>query len=92
MQLICPISLLSVVIVAGAIGWTSAVEAQGAPTDIIAAKIRGQGHACDSPQSAERDVAASTANEVVWMLRCQNASYRVTLIPNMAAKVEKVGD
>jgi hypothetical protein len=25
------------------------------------------------------------------MLRCQNASYRVTLIPNLAAKVEKVG-
>jgi hypothetical protein len=26
------------------------------------------------------------------MLRCQNASYRVTLIPNLAAKVEKVGE
>ena len=60
--------------------------------DIIAAKIRAQGYACDSPQSAERDAAASTANEVVWMLRCQNGSYRVTLIPNRAAKVEKVGD
>jgi hypothetical protein len=24
------------------------------------------------------------------MLRCQNGSYRVTLIPNRAAKVEKV--
>ena len=58
--------------------------------DIIAAKIRAQGYACDSPQSAERDDAASTANEVVWMLRCQNGSYRVTLIPNRAAKVEKV--
>ncbi len=57
-----------------------------------AAQIRVQGYACDQLQSAERDVAASTANEVVWMLRCQNASYRVTLIPNMAAKVEKVGD
>ena len=38
--------------------------------DIIAAKIRAQGHPCDSPQSAERDAAASTANEVVSMLRC----------------------
>jgi len=26
------------------------------------------------------------------MLRCQNASYRVTLIPNLAAKVEKLDD
>ena len=70
-----------VVIAATVIGW---------PMDIIAAKIRAQGYACDSPQSAERDAAASTANEVVWMLRCQNGSYRVTLIPNRAAKVEKV--
>ena len=42
------------------------------------------------PPLNERDATASTAKEVVWMLRCQNASYRVTLIPNMAAKVEKV--
>jgi hypothetical protein len=26
------------------------------------------------------------------MLRCQNATYRVTLIPNLAARVEKVGE
>ena len=66
--------------------------AQEGPKDIIAAQIRSQGYACNSPQSAERDVAASAANQAVWMLRCQNASYRVTLIPNLAAKVEKVGE
>jgi hypothetical protein len=37
-------------------------------------------------------VAASAANKAVWMLRCQNASYRVTLIPSLAAEVEKVDD
>jgi hypothetical protein len=84
------ISLLMVVTAAAGIGWPYAGGAQGGPTDIIAAKIRGQGYTCDSPQSAERDATASTANEVVWTLQCQNASYRVTLIPNMAAKVEKV--
>jgi hypothetical protein len=84
-----PTSFL-LVVTAVAVGWPQAEGAQGGPTDIIATKIRGQGYACDSPQSAERDATASTANEVVWMLRCQNASYRVTLIPNMAAKVEKV--
>ncbi len=67
-------------------------QAQEGPMDIIAAQIRSQGYACNSPQSAERDVAASAANQAVWMLRCQNASYRVTLIPNLAAKVEKVGE
>ena len=59
--------------------------AQEGPRDIIAAQIRSQGYACNFPQRAERDVA-------VWMLRCQNASYRVTLIPNLAARVEKVGE
>ena len=90
MRPIYPISFLLVVTAVAAIGWPRAGGAQGAPAEIIAAKIRGQGYACDSPQSAERDATASTANEVIWMLRCQNASYRVTLIPNMAAKVEKV--
>ena len=89
MRLIYPISFLLVVTAAVVLG-SQAGTAQAGPMDIIAAKIRGQGYACDSPQSAERDATASTANEVVWMLPCQNASYRVTLIPNMAAKVEKV--
>jgi hypothetical protein len=67
-------------------------KAQEGPKDIIAAQIRSQGYGCNSPQSAERDVAASAANQAVWLLRCQNASYHVTLIPNLAAKVEKVGE
>jgi hypothetical protein len=90
MRPIYPISFLLVVTAAAVIGWSQSGGAQGGPTEIIATKIRGQGYACNSPQSAERDATASTANEVVWMLRCQNVSYRVTLIPNMAAKVEKV--
>jgi hypothetical protein len=84
--------LTLVVLAAAAIGAPTDGKAQEGPKDIIASQIRSQGYTCDSPQSAERDVAASTANQVVWMLRCQNASYRVTLIPNMAAKVEKAGD
>jgi hypothetical protein len=79
-------------VMAEVIGGLAEGKAQEGPKDIIAAQIRSQGYACDSPQSAERDVADSTANEAVWMLRCQNASYRVTLIPNLAAKVENVGD
>ena len=66
--------------------------AQEEPKDIIATQIRSQGYACNETQSAERDAKASAANQAVWMLRCQNASYRVTLIPNLAAKVEKVGE
>jgi hypothetical protein len=68
----------------------AAAMALETPKDIIASLIRSQGYACDSPQSAE---LASEAHEVVWMLDCQNASYRVTIIPGMGdAKVDKVGE
>ena len=62
--------------------------AQDGPKDIIAAQIRSQGYACNFPRSAERDVAASAANQAVWMLRCQNASYRVTLNCEIASVAE----
>ena len=60
-------------------------------TDIVAAQIRAQGFACDNPQSAKRDARASQPNETVWLLACENASYRVTLVPDMGAKVETLG-
>jgi hypothetical protein len=70
----------------------AAAMAEEAPKEIVASQIRSQGYACDSPQNAERNMAASKAHEVVWVLDCQNARYRVTLVPNMAAKVDKVGN
>jgi hypothetical protein len=60
------------------------------PKDDIAAHIRAQGYACDQPQSATRDAQASKPDEEVWLLRCEGASYRVRLIPDMAARVERI--
>ena len=60
------------------------------PKDDIAAQIRSQGYACDQPPSATRDAQASKPNEEVWILRCEGASYRVRLIPDMAARVERI--
>jgi hypothetical protein len=60
------------------------------PKDDIAAQIRAQGYACDQPQSATRDAQASRPDEEVWLLRCEGASYRVRLIPDMAAQVERI--
>ena len=60
------------------------------PKNDIAAQIRAQGYACDQPQSATRDAQASRPDEEVWLLRCEGASYRVRLIPNMAAQVERI--
>jgi len=60
------------------------------PKDDIAAQIREQGYDCDQPQSATRDVEASKPDEAVWLLTCEDASYRVRLIPDMAAQVERI--
>jgi hypothetical protein len=60
------------------------------PKDDIAAQISAQGYACDQPQSATRDPQASKPDEEVWLLRCKGASYRVRLIPDMAAQVERI--
>lgn len=60
--------------------------------DIIAVQIRKQGFACESPQSATRDAEASKPDAEVWVLACKGVSYRVQLIPNMAAKVEPIAD
>ncbi len=60
--------------------------AEEMPAEIIAAQIRDQGYACDKAISAKRDEERS--DDSVWILKCQNATYRVRLIPDMAAKVE----
>lgn len=67
----------------------SAAE-QESPDKIIAAQIRRQGFQCENPQSAKRDSEASKPDEAVWVLQCENATYRVKLIPDMAAQVERV--
>lgn len=65
-------------------------SAQEDPTNIVADQIRAQGYKCDSPQSAKRDAQASKPDEAVWILQCESGSYRVRLIPDMAAKVEPI--
>ena len=64
--------------------------AQDGPKNIIAAQIRDQGYKCDSPQSADQDMQASKPDEAVWVIQCEDASYRVRLVPDMAASVERI--
>jgi hypothetical protein len=49
-----------------------------------------QGYGCEKALDATRDNKASAPNETVWTLRCSDASYRVRLVPDMAAKVELI--
>lgn len=82
--------LAIIAFIAFGVGALSPASAQETPKDIIAAHIRSQGYSCDGPQSAKRDLRASIPEEPVWLLKCKNASYRVRLIPDMAAIVEPI--
>lgn len=71
-----------------ALGPARAADTEAAT--VVADQIRRQGFKCDGPVKAERDAKASTAHETVWALQCKNAGYRVRLVPDRAAKVEKL--
>ncbi|HEY8248690.1 MAG TPA: hypothetical protein VIG38_15620 [Hyphomicrobium sp.] len=60
------------------------------PPDIIAVQIRKQGYECTNPSKAKRDPEASKPDLPVWILTCENATYRVRLIGNMADHIEKM--
>jgi hypothetical protein len=67
-----------------------AAAQQERPAEIVAAQIRMQGFRCDEPTRATHEVKLSKPNQQVWVLRCDNATYRVMLIPDMAAHVERI--
>ncbi len=58
--------------------------------DIVAAQLRRQGHACKTAKNAKRDKHDSKPGEEVWILTCDNATYRVQLVPHMGAKIERL--
>jgi hypothetical protein len=65
------------------------VTEQTAATD-IAAQVRLQGHRCEGSVNAQRDSGQSRADEPVWILTCGNATYRIRLVPNLAARIERL--
>ncbi len=71
-------------------GWrnTFSAQAEEMPAEIIAAQIRDQGYPCAKALSAERD--GERSDDAVWILKCENAKYRVKLVPDMAAHVERL--
>jgi hypothetical protein len=60
------------------------------PADDVAAQIRSQGYRCDQPVAAKRDLSRSKPDSAVWVLNCRNATFRVRLDPNMAARITKL--
>src|SRR5262245_41749575 len=59
--------------------------------EVIASRLRKQGHRCDKAQTAERDFTHSRADQAAWLLTCNNARYRITFVPHRAARIEHVG-
>jgi hypothetical protein len=65
-------------------------EESDSAAGIVAAQLRSQGYACRAPVAATRDRQASRPLSTVWVLRCRNASYRVRVVPDMAAEVTRL--
>ena len=57
---------------------------------MLAAQIRSQGFACDKPLRATRNAKLSKPDHDVWLLQCENATYRIGRYPDLSAKVEQV--
>lgn len=55
---------------------------------MLADQIRLQGFICDKALGAVRDSKRSRPDHGVWVLKCSNATYRISRAPDMAAKVE----
>lgn len=65
-------------------------KAEQGAKDILAVQIRSQGFACDNPRGATRDEKLSKPDYDVWILECENATYRIGRYPDLPAKVEKL--
>ena len=83
----------SLFIAIAAVLFTPQVRAQQVaaetPQTMLAAQIRTQGFTCDKALGATRDRKRSRPDRAVWVLKCSNATYRVTRAPDMAAKVDR---
>jgi len=83
---------LFLTIALGVVSLSTAALAQASDeaADLVATQVREQGYDCSEPSEATPDPDNSEVGERGWILTCANASYRVRLIPDMAAKVELI--
>jgi hypothetical protein len=56
--------------------------------DVVATQLRAQGIPCTAPSRAEKDKLDSRPDEMTWIISCKEATYKVTLIPHVGAKVD----
>ena len=69
---------------------TTLAAEEETPKDVIAVQIKKQGYTCNHPEKATRDKERSKPDQAVWLLICESGTYRVRLVPDMAAHVERL--
>src|SRR5262245_11382416 len=69
---------------------TAAADSSESAKNVIAIQIRKQGYKCDNPVSATPERTTGNPDDKLWVLQCEDASYRVHLIPDVAAHVERL--
>ena len=93
-----PILLTSVFLASGAGFLSSFIGLMESPAQaagetlrgILAVQIRTQGVTCSKPLGAIKDAKRSRPDHDVWVLKCSNATYRISRFPDMAAKMERL--
>ena len=84
------VSLVSIVFAFATTAVLPPVAAQDDPKELIAVQVRDQGYKCDAPKSATKDEAITSPDEQGWILECEDATYKVKLVPDMAAEIEQI--
>jgi hypothetical protein len=82
--------MISLLVLAAVLPVASANSADPPPETaaaIVAAAVRDRGFVCDRPISAEREPSVSQADRPVWIIRCDNARYRVVFEGDTGARV-----
>ena len=83
-----PLMLVAVLSVGPNVAMGQTNPDDNAAADLVATQVREQGYTCEEPTSASQD--PDSEGDAVWTLRCANASYRVRLVPDMAAQIEQI--
>lgn len=55
---------------------------------IVAIQLRAQGIPCTKPSNVIKDLVETSRDEMTWIITCQEATYRVKLIPHIGSKVD----
>ena len=65
-------------------------EDSESPETIVSSVVRREGYKCEKPIKATKDIEDSVPEEMAWILKCKNATYKVQLLPYYLSAVEVI--